>query len=106
MTRTSVIRSLCAALLLPVALAGGATADDDIGHDEARRLVESGRIRSLDAILSEIGARVPGKLIETKLERDDGLIVYDLKILRPDGRVQEVEVNAATGRILKIEDDD
>jgi uncharacterized membrane protein YkoI len=83
-----------------------AGSEDDIGHEAARQLVESGRIRPLDGIVSEVAGRVPGKLIETKLEYDDDVIVYELKILRPDGRVQEVEVNAATGLILKIEDDD
>ena len=47
-----------------------------------------------------------GKLIETELEYDDGIIKYDLKVLRPNGRVQEVELDAATGELLKIEDDD
>lgn len=80
--------------------------DDDIGHEAARRLLESGRILSLETILSKIADRLPGKLIETKLENDDGRILYDLKFLRPDGRVQELEIDAATGDILKIEDDD
>lgn len=80
--------------------------DDEIGHEAARRLVESGRILSLDTILERLKSTVPGNLIETELEYDDGRIMYDLKILRPEGRLQEVEVDAATGEILKIEDDD
>lgn len=80
--------------------------DDEIGHEAARRLLESGQILSLEAILARIAESVPGQLIETELEYEDGRIMYDLKILRPDGRVQEVEVDAATGEILKIEDDD
>ena len=80
--------------------------DEDIGHEAARRLVESGRILSLDAILAKLSSLVPGKLIETELEYDDGRIMYDLKILRPNGQVQEVEIDAATGEIMKIEDDD
>lgn len=105
--QNGLIRSLLCALLLGVAPIGHAHADDDdIGHDTARRLLESGRILPLETILAEVSGRVPGKLIETKLENDDGRIMYDLKILRPEGRVQEVEVDAATGRIVKIEDDD
>ncbi|MCU0953655.1 MAG: PepSY domain-containing protein [Hyphomicrobium sp.] len=104
-------KSICAILTV---LAAGMTPDlraragdeIDIGHDAARKLVESGRIRPLDAIVGTVGERVPGKLIETKLEKEHGQIVYELKILRPDGRVQEVEVDAAEGKILKIEDDD
>ena len=43
---------------------------------------------------------------EVEFEVEDGAYVYEIKILRPDGRVQEVEADAATGKILKIEDDD
>jgi uncharacterized membrane protein YkoI len=91
---------------LPIWAGVAVAGDDDIGHEAARRLLESGRILPLETILADLAERVPGKLIETKLEYDDGVILYDLKILRPEGRVQEVEVDAATGRILKIEDDD
>jgi uncharacterized membrane protein YkoI len=102
------VRGLLAILVIWVVPDARAHADseNDIGHETARQLVESGRIRPLDAIVTKVSERVPGKLIETKLEYDDGLIVYELKILRSDGRVQEVEVDAATGQILKIEDDD
>lgn len=112
MTRRPLNRCLLAilALSLGLGLAPAAHArhgeDDDVGHEAARRLLESGRILSLEAILAKIGDRVPGTLIETKLENEKGRILYDLKFLRPDGRVQEIEVDAATGDILKIEDDD
>ena len=39
-------------------------------------------------------------------EIDDGNLVYDLKVLSAKGRLQEIEVDAATGKILKMEDDD
>jgi uncharacterized membrane protein YkoI len=102
------VRGLLAFLVIWVVPDARARADseNDIGHETARQLVESGRIRPLDAIVTKVSERVPGKLIETQLEYDDSLIVYELKILRSDGRVQEVEVDAATGQILKIEDDD
>jgi uncharacterized membrane protein YkoI len=79
---------------------------DDIGQDEARRLLESGRILPLDTILQQLSASIPGKVLAMELEFDDGSLVYDFKVLSPNGRVQEVEVDATSGRILKIEDDD
>ncbi|MBA4129805.1 MAG: peptidase [Hyphomicrobium sp.] len=101
----------CLLLLLAIAASNPASArhgrdDDEIGHEAAKELLESGRILALETILAKVSERVPGKLIETKLEYEHGRIMYDLKILRPDGRVQEVEVDAATGEIIKIEDDD
>jgi uncharacterized membrane protein YkoI len=49
---------------------------------------------------------LPGKVIEVELEVEDGVLVYDLKILAKDGRLVEVEVDAATSKVLKVEDDD
>lgn len=95
------------ALLAAVAvLAPGVGLSDDIGHEAARRLVEAGTILPLSEVLERVYAEVPGKLLETELEYDDDGLVYEIKVLRPGGRVQEIEVDAATGRILAIEDDD
>ncbi len=106
--RSKFVRSLLVILALGLTTAAHARhgEDDEIGHEAARRLLESGRILSLEAILSKNADRLPGKLIETQLENDEGRIVYDLKFLRPDGRVQEIEIDAENGDILKIEDDD
>jgi len=96
---------LTAAALLCVAT-GAAFAGDDIDHQEARRLVQEGRILPLTAILDGVGQKVPGEVLEVELEFDDCAYVYELKILGRNGRVQEVEVDAPSGTILKIEDDD
>lgn len=79
---------------------------DTVSHETARRLVAQGKILPLKDIVSAVRAKVPGEHLETELEYDDGRLVYDFKILRAGGRIQEVEVDAATGRIIKIEDDD
>jgi uncharacterized membrane protein YkoI len=92
---------LAAALVLTT---GGALAGDD-DHLLAKRALEEGRILPLSEILAKVKAEIPGKEIEVELEAEDGILIYELKMLRPDGRVQEVEVDAATGKILKVEDD-
>lgn len=78
---------------------------EDVGPDAARRLLSEGRIRPLSEILAAANAKVPGEMMAVELEQEDGGYVYDIKILRPDGHVQEVEVDATTGIILKREDD-
>jgi uncharacterized membrane protein YkoI len=79
---------------------------DDVGPDVAKRLLNEGRIKSLADIITDVRKQVPGDFLEVELELDDGIYVYEIKLLRPDGRLQEVEVDAASGKILKIEDDD
>ena len=78
--------------------------DDD--HLIAKRALEEGRVLPLAEILEKVKAKVPGKVIEVELEVEDGILVYDLKVLARNGRVKEIEVDAATGKILKVEDDD
>lgn len=97
------------AAALSLLTASPAVADsDNVSHEEARRLVEAGKIRPLQEIVEMLRVKVPGRHLETELEYDDSGsgLVYDFKILRTGGRVQEVEVDAVTGKILKIEDDD
>ncbi len=101
--------SLYLATALSVLAAMPAAADSDtVSQDTARRLVESGKIRPLQEIVEMLRVKVPGQHLETELEYDDSGsgLVYDFKILRPGGRVQEVEVDATNGKILAIEDDD
>lgn len=95
------------AVILSLSALAPASADDDaVSHEQARRLVEAGKIRPLQEIVEMLRAQIPGQHLETELEYDDNRLVYDFKILRPGGRIQEVEVDAASGKILKIEDDD
>jgi uncharacterized membrane protein YkoI len=90
---------------LVLATTSGTRADDD-DHDFAKSALEQGRVLPLADIIAKVSRQVPGKVIEVELEDEDGSLVYDLKVLSPQGRLQEIEVNAATGKILKIEDDD
>ena len=93
-----------AALLLMLAAAG--VRADDIGPEMARKLLSEGRIRPLAEILEVVKAAVPGETVEVELELDDGIYVYEVKQLNSEGRVKEIKTDAATGKIVKIEDDD
>jgi uncharacterized membrane protein YkoI len=95
---------LLAAGMLLVTMSGAVADDDD--HEFARRALEQGRALPLADIIAKVARQVPGKVIEVELEDDDGTLVYEFKVLSPQGRLQEIEVDAATGKILKIEDDD
>ena len=99
------MKMLLVAAGLVLATMSGTRADDD-DHDFAKSALEQGRVLPLADIIAKVSRQVPGKVIEVELEDEDGSLVYDLKVLSPQGRLQEIEVNAATGKILKIEDDD
>lgn len=75
-------------------------------YEMARDAVARGAFLPLDQILDIVSASHPGRLVEVELEMEDGAWVYEVEIITPQGRLIEVELNAATGEILTVEDDD
>ena len=75
-------------------------------HDEARRLLESGDIMSLETILEKIRPQYPGEIIDVEIEKEAGLVVYELEIVGDDGIVHEIYIDARTGDILRSKRDD
>lgn len=82
----------------------GVQGDDD--HEIAQRLVQEGRIRPLMEILEAVRDEVPGEILEIEFETESDTYIYKLKILSSSGKVHEVEVDAETGEIGDIEDED
>ena len=73
------------------------------GDDPAsvRDAVEAGQIRPLATILATVQARYPGRILDVELERGrDGRRIYDIELVGPDGRKQDVHVDAATGEFV------
>ena len=85
-------------------LAAPATADEDA--DRAYRALERGEVRPLAEILITLERRLEGEVVGVEFEREDGRHVYEFEVVTPGGRLVEIYVDAATGRILEREDDD
>lgn len=86
------------ALIPMLLLAGAARADDD--HDRAREAVLAGRALPLRTILQRVATDLPGELIEAELEDEHGRLVYEIKVITPDGRVVKALYDAVDGRRL------
>ncbi len=71
-------------------------------HDRARAAVSAGRILPLQQILRRIRGRYPGRLLDAALARNNqGRSIYRLKLLAPNNRVQQLVVDAQSGRVLQ-----
>jgi uncharacterized membrane protein YkoI len=93
-----------AALIL---LASGPLKALDLSHNEALRLRQAGAILSFEHILMLALERYPGALLlESELEREKDIYVYELDILTPAGVVHELEFNASTGQFIEDDVDD
>ncbi len=92
---------LLALLPLPVGSQGTGQPDFEIAEDAVRR----GEILPLATILERVAAVQPGRVIEVELEIEDGVLVYEVELISPDGRLLEVELDARTGDILSLDED-
>jgi uncharacterized membrane protein YkoI len=94
------IRLLPAFLALLAALSP-LTASADSDHDQARAALLAGEILPLPAILERVTRSQPGSVLEVELERKRGRWIYELKMLRQDGSLLRLAVDARDGSILK-----
>jgi uncharacterized membrane protein YkoI len=94
------------ALALLVAGAEGARADSEFNEqDEAHQAVQSGSIRSLNEILSQLPPGVVEQIVRVKLKQEDGQWRYELRRIDSQGRLSEILVDARTGVKLGEEDE-
>lgn len=104
------IRRLCLLALVAASVCGYgqalAQSRQEPDHDRARDALEEGEARPLREIIPLAFRAVPGEIVEIELERKHGRLVYEIEILGRDGRVQEVTLDARTGAVLSVEDDD
>jgi uncharacterized membrane protein YkoI len=105
------MRSFAARLVATVVAAGAlwlvsagapALASDAHDHDRARRALEAGEVMPLRDIIDRVELSHPGQIIEIELERDDGRWRYELKLLRVDGSMAKLLVDARDGRVLSV----
>lgn len=79
----------------------------DLDQDEALRLRQEGVILPLEQLLGQAMAPYPGaRLLEAELEEKQQKLVYEVELLTTAGVVREIKLDAATGDLLKDEEDD
>ena len=94
MMRIAHIVALIVFLAVTVAKADGLSAE------KVRELVESGTILPLEEILKRNAPGIGGRIIEIEVERKRGIYLYEIKVLRPDGRYREMKIDARTGAMI------
>ncbi|WP_353235065.1 PepSY domain-containing protein [Diaphorobacter ruginosibacter] len=71
-------------------------------HELARQALREGRILPLRTVLDIMERDHKGQVLEVELERDDGLFIYEIKLLQQDGVLVKLKLDAATGRVIGI----
>ncbi|MFJ5383288.1 PepSY domain-containing protein [Cupriavidus sp. CER94] len=94
-------------MLAVLAATGGASlALADTDADRARAALRSGEILPLARILDTVSRQYAGDVIDVKLDRDDGIWQYEVKLLLPTGSVAKLEYDARDARLLKAKGHD
>lgn len=88
--------SLLSLFLSPQLLAG------EHDHDRAREALQAGEILPLRAIIEQLERDYPGQILEVDLDRDNAQWVYKIKLLRANGSLVKLKLNAGDGTLLGI----
>ncbi len=87
---------------LALTLIAPSVADERQDHEVARRALAAGEILPLGAVLERIGREHRGEVLEVELEHEDEQWIYEVKMLRRDGGVNKLIVDARDGRLLEV----
>ncbi|RUR29022.1 PepSY domain-containing protein [Vreelandella nanhaiensis] len=92
---------LALALSASVVLSGSAVGDQhwEALHGEVRR----GNVVPLETILDWLEAHYIGEVLEVEVERENGYVEYEIKMLGPQNQVVEFEFDGQSGQLMTIE---
>ncbi len=90
----------CLTLMLATGGPQAAHADGRHDHDRARQALEAGEVLPLRTVLERVERDYPGQVMEVELEREDGHWIYEIKLLRTNGALLKLEVDARNGALL------
>ena len=77
-------------------------ADSRQDHEVARRALEAGEILSLRQVLTSIEREHRGEVLEVELEHEDQRWIYEVKMLRRDGGINKLIIDARDGSVLEV----
>ena len=87
-------------MMLVMLSMGVSYAADNHDHERARQAVEAGDVLPLRTILDRVEREYPGQVMEVELDRDHGVWVYEIKLLRKGGALMKLKIHAGDGSIL------
>lgn len=100
------MKTILLSLVMVAGMTDSALAKEDITAEQARLWVEAGEILPLNKILAANRDQLAGKILDIELEYEDGQRVYEIKLLDANGQRLEYYLDARTGELLKMENDD
>lgn len=93
--------------LLGIAVAAGSlwlplAHSDENDHELARQALQQGKVLPLRTVLDQVERDYQGQVVKVEFEHDDGHFVYELRLLHPNGQLSKLEIDAVTGKVLRL----
>ena len=76
-----------------------------VRDDDDAVMVDQARLTSSEAAAIATTA-LPGKVIETKLDNENGYLIWEVEIIDANGHETELKIDAGNGRLLAAERED
>ena len=93
-----------ALFVLALTLVPQSSLADDV--DRVRELRSTASIMPLSQLLQEVEKQYPGTLLEVELEEEKGKVIYEMDVLSEDRVVHSIKVDAKTGQIISVDEED
>ena len=99
---------------IPILLCGGpvtphgvtwvapAAAHEEHDEEAARHALENGEVVPLERVIAGLSSQVAGEISGLELEKENGIWIYEFKVISPDGRMLKVRVDAKTGKLIRL----
>ncbi len=75
-------------------------ASDHHDHERARAAVQAGQVLPLGTVLERLERSYPGQVLEVELEQDNGLWIYEVKLLTSGGQLVKLKLDARNAAVL------
>ena len=88
------------ALVLALAAGPGAGVADESDHEQARQALQAGKVLPLRSVLDIVERDFPGQVVKVEFEEDDGVFLYEIRLLQPGGSLVKLKIDARDGTVL------
>ena len=75
------------------------------GEDEEAKMAAEAKV-SIDQAIKAATEKVTGKVFKAYVEEEHDTIVWEVYVVTPDGKLMEVHVDAASGNVIDVEEED
>ncbi len=64
--------------------------------------LQQGKVLPLRTVIDQVEQQYQGQVIKVEFEREDGIFIYEIRLLQADGKVAKLEIDARDGRLIKM----